>query len=97
MKVVVNNCFGGFSLSRTAMQLYAAKTGVADDPRQNSRDIPRHDPALVEVVEELGPVANGLFAQLAIVEIPDGIEYIIDDYDGMETVAEQHRRWWPER
>lgn len=55
--------------------------------------IERNDPILVEVVEELGEKANGAFAKLHIVEIPDDINYEIEDYDGMEHIAEAHRTW----
>jgi len=34
-----------------------------------------------------------LFADLKIVEIPDGTNYEIDEYDGNEHVAEVHRTW----
>jgi len=37
-------------------------------------DIPRDDPDLVSVVEELGNRASGQYAKLSVVEIPDGIE-----------------------
>ena len=57
------------------------------------RDIPRDDLHLVQTVEELGHAANGTHAQLQIVEIPDGVKWEIDEYDGMERVAEQHRTW----
>lgn len=51
-----------------------------------SDDIKRHDPILVEVVEELGSErASGFCAKLAIREI-SGNTYLIDDYDGKETV-----------
>lgn len=53
----------------------------------------RHDPLLTQVVEELGDAANGSFAKLKVIEIPDGIEYIIDEYDGNESIHEQHRSW----
>lgn len=53
----------------------------------------RADTTLVQVVEELGTAANGRFAELKVVEIPDGVEWEIDEYDGMEHVAEQHRTW----
>jgi len=30
---------------------------------------------------------------LKIVDIPDGVEWEIEEYDGMEWVAEKHRTW----
>ena len=57
------------------------------------RDIPRDDPTLIRVVEELGERADGNHAELRVVEIPDGIDYGIEEYDGQETVAERHRTW----
>jgi len=59
----------------------------------SDRNIERNDPALVQVVTELGDAANGDYAKLGIVEIPDGISYEISDYDGLETVEESHRSW----
>lgn len=56
-------------------------------------DIPRDDPALVAAVEELGDAANGDHAELRVVEIPDGTAWQIEDYDGMESIAESHRTW----
>jgi len=59
----------------------------------SGRNIERNDPDLITVVEGLGDEANGQHAQLEIIEIPDGINWEVDDYDGMETVEEQHRSW----
>jgi hypothetical protein len=56
-------------------------------------DIERNDPALVEVVEELKEKANGGFASLEVVDIPDDVEWEISEYDGHETVEEKHRSW----
>lgn len=53
----------------------------------------RSHPLLIKVVEELGEDANGHFSELRIVEIPDDVEYIIEEYDGMEWIAEVHRTW----
>ena len=57
------------------------------------RDIERNDPILVQVVGEMGNVADGNFAKLKIVEIPDDVEWMIEEYDGTEWVAEVHRTW----
>lgn len=56
-------------------------------------DVSRSDPLLVQVVEEMGEESNGDHAKLKIVEIPDGIEFEIDEYDGLETIDEAHRSW----
>jgi hypothetical protein len=56
-------------------------------------DIARDDPALVQTVEEMGAGASGRFGTLKIVEIPDGVEYSIEKYDGLEHIAEAHRTW----
>jgi hypothetical protein len=66
---------------------------LEDGSRFWNRDILRNDPALVQVVEEMGEEANGDFAHLKVVEIPDDVEWTIDEYDGLEWVAEQHRTW----
>lgn len=48
---------------------------------------------LIRVIEELGKEANGPHAELEIVEIPDDIEWEIDEYDGIESIEEAHRSW----
>ncbi len=53
----------------------------------------RTDPRVIDTVERLGSSANGEFAEIEIIEIPDGIEYAINDYDGIETIHEIHRSW----
>lgn len=57
------------------------------------REKHREDPILIEVVEELGEKANGRFGSLKIVEIPDDIEYVIDEYDGIETLHQKVQEW----
>ena len=56
-------------------------------------DIERNDPILVQVVEEMGEESYGGYAQLKVVEIPDDVDWFIDEYDGMEHIAESHRTW----
>jgi hypothetical protein len=57
------------------------------------RDLARDDSLLVQVVEELGDLANGRHAELKVVEVPDDVEWAIEEYDGTEWVAEKHRTW----
>ena len=59
----------------------------------SDRNVDRSDPFLIQAVEELGDEANGEFAELRVIEIPDGVEYEIDEYDGIESVHEKHAVW----
>jgi len=52
------------------------------------RDIARNDPFLIQAVEEAGNEAS-----VKIVEIPDDVEWVIEEYDGAEWVSEKHRIW----
>jgi hypothetical protein len=56
-------------------------------------DIERTDPALVKVVEQLGDRASGLYSQLVVVEVPDDVKWMIQEYAGIEWIAEEHRTW----
>lgn len=57
-------------------------------------DVERNDPRLVEVVEELG-MDSHYKGGLKIVDIPDDIEWYVDEDDtGVESVHEKHRSWW---
>jgi len=142
MEVVINKCFGGFSLSPKGMIEYYGRKGkkvyfykqteyrfntgkdhyVKVDENTNdglfinsvfedlgdsfdnwpenhndlwadSRPDQRDDPDLVATVKSLGEKANGACASLEIVEIPNGVNYEIDEYDGMESIHESHRSW----
>ena len=69
-------------------------------PMQNAIDqvfydwkISRDDPALIQAVEELGENSWSSYSELKVVEIPDDVEWEINEYDGLEWVAEKHRTW----
>lgn len=87
-KVVINSCFGGFGLSEEAKALFIKlapnhpnyKNGVLF-----TYNIERHDPILIQVVEELGTKANGECAELEIVKVFG--DYYIEQYDGIETLV----------
>lgn len=137
MKIVINKCFGGFSLSLKGLEKYLALQGkkpffykaeytscyhmkyirctnidsdgsfaycsdvdfgdevenIPDEHFISYLDIKRDNPYLVQTVEKLGEAANGIFANLEIVEIPDDVDWEINEYKGMETVEEKHRTW----
>jgi hypothetical protein len=89
-KVVYNSCYGGFGLSKKAHLLYCEKKGL-DPENYDSDRIARHDPILVEVVEELGLEANGICAKLKIDE--DDGWYKIIYHDGLERVEWFDPKW----
>ena len=91
-KVVINTCFGGFSLSEQATAMFAELKNVS--PTQLYMfEVDRSDADLVRVVEQLGKKANGDHAQLKVVEIPSDVQWDIAEYDGVEHIAEVHRTW----
>lgn len=77
---------------------YWTKENVSKDDNVNDyyfseSDIKRDDPMLIQVIRELKNDANGLFAKLEVVTIPDDVEWEISEYDGSESVEEVHRSW----
>ena len=127
-KVVFNQCYGGFGLSKEAVQRYwelkEQQVWIEDDqwgftvwlvppeerlkPKNTEEfyamsfservaynqacsaqtwyysNVNRHDPILVQVVEELGDKANAEYAKLRIAQVSG--PYRIDEYDGFESV-----------
>jgi hypothetical protein len=90
MKIVINTRHGGFGLSKEALALFNERSGAVVTWDFN---IKRNDPILVEIVEQLGEAADGDFAELKIIEIPDDVQWQIEEYDGAEWIAEKHRTW----
>ena len=91
MKIAINECYGGFSLSKEAYK----ELGLAWDDygfayREHEK---RADPKLIEVIEKLGKKASGECAELAVVEVPNDVDWQIEEYDGSEWIAEKHRTW----
>lgn len=75
-------------------RIYHLDPECTDQHYWSDHDILRDDPVLIRVVEELGGYdAGGQAAELKIVTIPADVDWIVQDYDGMEWVAERHRTW----
>ena len=100
MKIVINNCYGGFGLSGNAIKRYCELKGIDYDKEWNvyssEYKIKRTDPILIQVVEELGEEANDFCSDLKIEEIPNGSYYRIIEYDGWEEIIlkeEEPYKW----
>jgi len=93
MKIVVNTCYGGFGLSEEAEAEFRQKAGLSEDFWFGRLDDHRIDPILVAMVEEDAERVSGDHAELGIIEIPDDVDWVIENYDGIEWVAERHRTW----
>jgi hypothetical protein len=90
-QIVINACHGGFGLSEAASVRYRELAGI---PLSDYRwEIQRDDPHLIATVLELGKAANTRYSELKVVEVPEGVEWQIAEYDGWEHVAETHRTW----
>ena len=77
MKIVINKCFGGFSVNDNIIKMLNLKSRY---------DLNRTNAKLIELIES-GEDVNGDYSNLAVVEIPDdATDYIIDEYDGFEYV-----------
>lgn len=101
MKIALNKCYGGFCVSRAVYKelginwdnygyLDNEAFGIESD---NYLEWRKH-PKLIEAIEKIGEdAASGELAMVRIVDIPDDVEWEIDEYDGIETVHEVHRSW----
>lgn len=90
MKIVINTCFGGYCLSEKAYEFLGLEWDEYGYKFENNRT----NPKLIECVETLGKEASGWCADLKVVEIPDHIDWTMEDYDGKESIHEIHQQWY---
>jgi hypothetical protein len=101
MKIAVNKDFGGFGVSPAVyVELGIEWDGFGYLENKHfgleGRYVYafRSHPKLIAAIEKIGQKeASGSLAKIRVIEIPDGIEWEISDYDGIETVEERHRSW----
>ena len=103
MKIVLSRSAGAFSLSEAAVTKILSKHNLQNhnknsaDPsyRQTRRPVEllRGISHLISVVEELGRGVNGPNAELAVVTIPDGVDWAIGDVVGIEFVSADGKIW----
>ena len=97
--IVINKCYGGFSISDFAKKLLGVESAYInnavfgyDDDENEFRH--RTDPRLILLIRAMGvEKISGNLASLKLVDIPDDVEWEIDEYDGTEWVSEKHRMW----
>ena len=76
MKVMINKCPHGFTLSEAQRELF---------PGLSLEMIPRHDAKLIQSFEDGDRRGDG-GSTLTIVEIPDGNHYRVHAVNGVETL-----------
>lgn len=79
MKLVINKCFGGFSVNDNIVKMLNLESRYdLEDDRTNVK--------LIELIES-GEDVNSEYSDLEVVEIPDdATDYKINEYDGYESV-----------
>jgi len=88
MKVILNRCYGGFGFSEEFTKHIKTFPGY-EEMYSGNIGINRNDQFLIEEAIKFGlDKASGGFAQLAVVDIPDGVEYSISEYDGQEWISQ---------
>ena len=81
IKVVINTCFGGFSLSTFALD----SLGLS---QIEVYDMARDDAQLIALIEKEGAArVSGVVASLKIAEAPAGSDWFIINYDGVEDLS----------
>lgn len=85
-KVVYNACFGGFDLSKKAVDWLKERGVTLSEYDFDWNHRLRSHPLLVECVETLGEDVNVGYTKLTIAEVPVGEGYYIHEYDGNEEV-----------
>ena len=76
MKLVINNCYGGFGIKKSIAKKYGF----------NRYAEKRDNPKLINLIES-GVDCSDDCAELVVVDIPDNAtDYELDEYDGCESI-----------
>lgn len=86
MEVAINNNFGMFELSGEVIECL----GEDWEGWELSKNEFRSHPKLIEYIKKF----KHSNPDISIIDIPDDVEWYIDEYDGLETIHETHRIWY---
>ena len=87
MRIVINKRYGGFSLTKEMMDYIGY---VQPSEWDEGYSVSRTNPKLIEYLDKTDESLHG---SLKVVDIPDDVDYVIEEYDGKEWIAEKHRTW----
>lgn len=92
--MIINRKHGCIEFSDEILAAYRAEVGAEIWANKSWRT----DEVMIRLIGEYGDKSSkylGKWAasRLVVVEIPDDVEWEINDYDGIEWVAEKHRVW----
>ena len=107
-KVVLNSCYGGFGLSKEAIDMLIDKYGLEIDSdygyvdnevfgiEDENYEAYRMDKRLISVVEKLGvKKASGDHAELRIVDVPDEVVEVHGWHiDDYDGIESVHQSHW---
>ena len=80
MKMIINNCYGGFDIRREILDKFKLNMYSEGD------DVIRSNPQLIKMIEA-GEDISAASAELKVVEIPDeSTDWYLDEDDGWESV-----------
>jgi hypothetical protein len=83
MKIIINTCYGGFSVSESV----ADRLGITDRYASafDNEEL-RTNPELIALIEG-NEYEDDFSSSLEVIEIPDNYGYFISEYDGYESVT----------
>lgn len=102
-KIVINDCYGGFKLSKRARAYLRKQPEVIELMNQDknfdinsyfSLDENRTHPALIRCIEILGKKASDSFCSKLVIKKFKGNKYRIDEYDGWERIETPNTVHW---
>ena len=80
MKMIINDCYGGFGIRMDILEKLKLTAYSEGD------DVIRSNPQLIKMIEA-GEDISDSYAKLKVVEIPDeSTDWYLDEYDGLESV-----------
>ena len=104
-RILISVSHGGFGLGDQAFEWLIKNRGwtlgvhyekndyLYDESLYSSLISIRENEDVFDCFDAIGDKINKKWSKLQVVEIPEDVDYTIEDYDGSEWIAEKHRTW----